>query len=107
MATGADRKPCTLPRDQQLAKSMEWEEKEDLMEAMRRKIMERAGLAPQQAAMVMEAVIKGVRGTLQVANRKGEEDRCWRTNLIHNADKWVGNLNNNFSLTEHIMAKIQ
>ena len=122
----------TSPRDQQAAKKPAQNEEEDeeeggdIIEAMRRKIMEKAGLSPQQVEAVMEVVIEGVKELLQkatkevaasaakeatkaaadAANRRWEADRCRRSILIHNADRWVGDADNGYGLAENITAQI-
>jgi len=97
---------------------------------MQREMLE-GGLSPQQAAMVMGIVMKGFQALVKKAakeavasairevdkanmdaaeamvNRKIEEDRCRRSILIHNADKWVGHLSDTYSLAEHITAQVQ
>ena len=107
----------------------EAQEEMDVMVDMRRELLG-AGLSPQQAAMAMAVFEKGVMALLKeaakeavtaavkevdragadaaeaAASRKWEEDRCRRSILIHNADKWVGHLNNSVSLAEHITAQI-
>jgi len=122
----------TSPRDQQAAKKPAQDDEEDeegggdIIEAMRRKIMEKAGLSPQQVEAVMEVVIEGVKELLQkatkevaasaakeatkaaadAANRRWEADRCRRSILIHNADRWVGDADNGYGLAENITAQI-
>ena len=41
-----------------------------------------------------------------VTNMKWEEEKCRRSILIHNADKWAGHINNGFSLAENTTAQI-
>jgi len=126
----------TPPADQQAAKKTAQEEGEgmgdveDKLEAMRQKIVEKAGLSPQQVAMVMEVVTEGIKEILQSytretvaaaakeatkaateaareeASRYREADRCKRSIIMHNADRWVGNSNNGYGLAENITAQI-
>ena len=134
----------TSPRDQQVAKktAQEGEEQledmeddavfdlEDKLEAMRKKIMEKAGLSSEQVSVVMEVLTEGIKDILQShireaasaatkdatkaateaaredANRYREADRCKRSIIMHNADRWVGNVNNGYGLAENITAQI-
>ena len=126
----------TPPADQQVSKKTAQEEGEgmgdvvDKLEAMRQKIMEKAGLSPQQVAMVMEVVTEGIKEILQSytretvaaaakeatkaateaaredASKYREADRCKRSIIMHNADRWVGNVSNGYGLAENITAQI-
>lgn len=138
------REEHTPPQDQQ-AKRMtqqESEEEEDAfveaqedtlegrMEQMGKRIMERAGLSPQQLRLVMEVVQQDLREIVQVATREAataaakeatktamaaakeaankemEADRCRRSILIHNADRWVPDMNNGLTIAENVTAQI-
>jgi hypothetical protein len=132
------------PRDQQAAKKTAQDGEEDVfedaedamgdvedkLEAMRKKIMERAGLSPQQVEMVMEVVTEGIKEIMQTqtrlaaaaaakeatkaateaareeASRYREADRCRKSIIMHNADRWVGDINNGYGLAENITAQI-
>ena len=131
MATSGKRK-ATIPRDQQPAKRTaqgyqeeEWKTMDAIMD-MRNLYMDKSiGLTPKQVAIAMGIIAKGINDLLKqsmaakemarsatgaaeaAANKKWEKDRCRWSILIHNADKWVGNNSNGFSLAEAIMAQIQ
>jgi len=98
-------------------------------EELRKKLMERAGLSPKQVELVWEVLddilkvaamdigdmatdmaneaTRAAADAAEVAtNKKWEEDRCRRSILINNADKWVGHINNGFSLAENTTAQI-
>jgi len=100
------------------------------LEEMKRKLLERAGLSPQQAQLAMEIIradlqdiIKAVtrevvataakeatktatQAVKETVNRQMEADRCRRSVVIHNANRWVGNYDNGYGLAENITAQI-
>jgi hypothetical protein len=105
-------------------------EMENKMEEMKRKLLERAGLSPQQAQKVMEVLREDLQDIIRVAtkeivasaakeaarsatttvreevNKQLEADRCRRSVLIHNADRWVKHFDNGYGLAENITAQI-
>ena len=109
----------------------EAQEESDVMGDMQKELME-GGLSPKQVAMAMGIFMKGFQALVKkaakeavaaairevdrasmdaaeaAANKKLEEDRCRRSILIHNADKWVGHLSNSsgYSLAEVITVQI-
>ena len=111
------------------------EEEEMLLnwDKIRQKLMEKAGLTQQQMdavgevlthilevvgieikEKVMEGATEGANEATRLAvdaaevaaNKKWEEDRCRRSILVNNADKWASHINNSFSLAENTTAQI-
>lgn len=59
------------------------------------------------ATAAKEATRTTTMAVREVVSKQLEADRCRRSVLIHNVDRWVRNFDNGYGLAEHINAQIR